>query len=211
MNQITPKFNSIVLIILLVSLAFEATAIAQPRGLFKPSPKAQLNLTEDAGPWLIMCAAFDGEDGRQQAINLADELRKTHRLTAYVYRQHFDFAPQIVGRGIGYQKPTAAGRSNLLHREMRLAKDSKKTEYAVLVGDYKSIESARSQKDLARIKKLQPETLKIYSASLNDTGRPGDRLRANSDAMFGSGGNARRLWLRLELIKTSYGSIDIKT
>ena len=80
MNQIKLKFNSIALTILLVVLAFEATAIAQPRSPFQRSKKAQLNLTEDAGPWLIMCAAFDGEDGRQQAINLAHELRQTNRL-----------------------------------------------------------------------------------------------------------------------------------
>ena len=193
MNQIALKFNSIALTTLFVALIFEATAIAQPRSIFKRSPKSQLNLSEDAGPWLIMCAAFDGEDGRQQAINLAHELRKTNRLNAYVYRQHFDFAKDIVNKGKGYQKPTAAGKANVRHREMQLVKQSEKTEYAVLVGDYKSIESSRAQRDLAAIKKLQPESLKFHSGSVDDTGQAGERLRANSDAMFGSGGDAKRV------------------
>ena len=74
---------------------------------------------------------------------------------------------------------------------MKLAKESQKTEYAVLVGDYKSIESSRAQKDLAKIKKLQPESLKIHSGLMEDTARPGDRLRASSEAMFGSGADAK--------------------
>ena len=191
MNQIALKFNSVALTTLLVASAFATTAIAQPRSIFKRAITAQLNLTEDAGPWLVMCAAFDGPDGRQQAINLAAELRKTNRLNAYVYRQHFDFAKEFENRGMGFQKPSSGG--NLRHREMELAKQNEKTEYAVLVGDYKSIESARAQKDLALIKKLQPESLKIHSADIHDTARPGDRMRADSAAMFNSGGKMKFL------------------
>ena len=194
MNQIALKLNSIALTVLLVTLAFEATAIAQRIPFGKTSRKTgQLNLTQDAGPWLVMCAAFDGPDGRQQAINLADELRKTNRMNAYVFRQHFDFAKDIIDRGMGFSKPTAPGKTNLRQREMELLKQSEKTEYAVLVGDYKSFDSHRAQSDLAKIKKLQPESLKRYSASVQDTALPGERLRAESEAMFGTGENARHL------------------
>ena len=138
-------------------------------------------------------AAFDGEDGRQQAINLANELRTTNGLNAYVYRQHFDFAKGIADRGMGFQKPTSGGASNLRQRKMELANNSQKTEYAVLVGDYKDIKSAAAQKDLAKIKKLQPETLKFFSGSVDDTPQAGERLRANSEAMFGSAAGMRRV------------------
>ena len=197
MNYITLKFNSIALAVLFVTLSLQTTAIAQqkPRFPFGRSsrPTSQLNLTKEAGPWLIMCASFDGPDGRQQAVNLADELRKTNGLTAYVYRQHFDFAQDIADRGMGYQKPTSGGASNLRQRKMELANKSQKTEYAVLVGDYGKVDSARAQNDLAKVKKLQPETLKIYSADISDTGQAGERLRANSEAMYGSGGGIRRV------------------
>ena len=195
MNQIALKLNSIALTVLFVALAFEATAVAQVRSFFGKAKQqtAQLNLTEDAGPWLIMCAAFDGQDGRQQAINLANELRNTHRMTAYVFRQHFDFAKGIDGLGMGFQKPNAGGKENLHQRKMQLLHQSQKTEYAVLVGDYKSIDASRTQSDLAKIKKLQPETLKFFSADVQDTALPGERMRAGSEAMFGNGANAKFL------------------
>ena len=193
MNQITHKFNLIALTILFVTLAFETTAIAQARSFFGKAPSAKLNLTEEAGPWLIMCAAFDGEDGRQQAINLAADLRKNHRLAAYVYRQHFDFASDIANRGMGFQKPTSPGKANLRERKMQLLNQNEKTEYAVLVGDYKSLDSSRAQRDLAKVKKLQPESLEIHSSDIHDTARPGDRMRADSEAMFNSGGDLRRI------------------
>ena len=37
-----------------------------------------LELTQTAGPWLIMCASFNGEQGLQQAIQLSNELRNDH-------------------------------------------------------------------------------------------------------------------------------------
>ena len=186
MNKIALKFYSIALMFLLVAVAFEATAVAQLRGFFRPAKTAELNLTEDAGPWLIMCAAFDGPDGRQQAVNLANELRQTNKLHAYVYRQHFDFAQGITNRGIGFAQPTAGGKDNVRKVKMELLKQNEKTEYAVLVGDYKSIDSTKAQSALAQIKNLQPETLKIYSASVQDTALPGERMRAGSEAMFGN-------------------------
>ena len=212
MNQNALKLNLIALAILAITFAFESTTVAQNKSLFRQASrnKGKLNLTETAGPWLIMCAAFDGEDGRQQAINLANELLTTHGLTAYVFRQHFNFASDIPNRGRGYQKPLSGGKSNLRQREMKLANDSQKTEYAVLVGDYKTLDSKRAQNDLKKIKQLQPESLKIYSGSIDDTPQAGERIRANSEAMFGSGGDVKHVSaartkfpLRLALLVTN--------
>jgi len=169
MNKSTLKLKLATLTILLAAFAFEPTAFAQIPFMARSNSKtAKLNLTQEAGPWLIMCASFDGEDGRQQAINLANELRTKHRFNAYVYRQHFQ-------------------------RKMQLVKENEKTEYAVLVGDYKSVESSQAQRDLALIKNLQPETLEIYSADIRDTSRPGARLRADSEAIFGSNGAVKQM------------------
>lgn len=212
MNKVSLKLNLIALTILLTGLLVETNAVAQPIRLFGSSQgkKAKLNLTQDSGPWLIMCASFDGEDGRQQAINLANELRTKHRFNAYVYRQHFDFASNIANRGKGYQKPTAGGQANLRQREMQLVKQDEKIEYAVLVGDYKSVESSKAQRDLATIKKLQPETLEIYSASIQDTPQSGARLRADSEAIFNTEGGVKQMSLgnskfplRLSLLVTN--------
>ena len=184
MNQIALKL--IALTVLLTALLFEAPAIAQPRGIFRQAKSVKLNLDEKAGPWLIMCAAFDGEDGRQHAINLANELRTTNNLKAYVYRQDFDFSKDIPSLGLGFDKPTAEGGGNVRPAQMELAKQNQKTEFAVLVGDYKSVDSNKAQTALAKIKNLQPEVLKIYSSDVQDTARPGERLRAESEAMYGN-------------------------
>ena len=196
MNKSSLKLKLTALTFLIAAFAFESVADAQIRFMGRSNSKsAKLNLTQDAGPWLIMCASFDGEDGRQQAVNLANELKTKHRFNAYVYRQHFDFASEIANRGKGYQKPTAGGKANLRQRQMKLAKQSEKTEYAVLVGDYKSVESSRAQRDLSTIKKLQPETLKLYSAEVRDTARTGERLRADSEAIFNSNDGVRKMTL----------------
>ena len=122
MNKSSLRLKLAALTVLLAAFVFESTVCAQVPFLKRSNSKtAKLNLTQDAGPWLIMCASFDGEDGRQQAINLANELRTKHRFNAYVYRQHFDFASEIATLGKGYQKPTAGGTANLRQREMQLA------------------------------------------------------------------------------------------
>ena len=195
MNKSPLKLKLTALAILIAAFAFESTAFAQPiRFMQRSNSKtAKLNLTQDAGPWLIMCASFDGEDGRQQAINLANELRTKHRLNAYVYRQHFDFASDIADLSKRQQKPTAT--ANLRKREMQLIKQDEKTEYAVLVGNYKSVESSQAQRDLAIIKKLQPETMKFHSANIQDTPQVGERMRADSEAIFDSTNGVRKMKL----------------
>ena len=131
-------------------------------------------------------------------------------MRAYVYRQHFNFAKDGTYRGNGFQRPTSGGASNVLQREMKLAKQDEKTEYAVLVGDYESVDDAAAQKDLASLKKLQPESLKIYSADIRDTPQAGARLRAESEAMFNTGSGFKQMTagntkypLRLALLVTN--------
>ena len=197
MNKKSLNVNLIVLTVVFVGLVFSASVNAQQRlkmpfGASKQKT-VQLNLTKEAGPWLIMCASFDGLDGRQQAINLADELRKTNGLTAYVYRQHFDFSADVADRGLGLAKPTTGGRENVPKRKMKLLNQSEKTEYAVLVGNYKSDESSKAQRDLAIVKKLQPESMRTYSAELGDTPQAGNRLRADSEALFGTNAGFKRM------------------
>lgn len=213
MNKVMPKLKLIALATLLIALVFAAPADALQRIPFGRSPRkaaVQLNLTKDAGPWLIMCTSFDGQDGRQQAINLANELRVKHGMQSYVYRQHFDFSKGVTDRGIGFQQPTAGGASNVRQREMQLARQNEKTEYAVLVGNYKSVESSKAQKDLATLKKLQPESLKIYSDDVRDSPQAGARLRADGEVMFSNNGEFKQIGadkvkhpLRLALLVTN--------
>ena len=86
MNKSSLKLQFTALAIMIAAFAFESTVFAQVRFMGRSNAKtAKLNLTQNAGPWLIMCASFDGEDGRQQAINLANELRTKHSFKAVSY------------------------------------------------------------------------------------------------------------------------------
>ena len=142
-----------------------------------------IQLTQKAGPWLIMCASFVGEEGRQQARRLAQELREKHRLNAYVYSHEFDFAAEVAGQGLGWEVFDLGGEKKLRPKRMKPAGESQFEEIAVLVGDFASVEDARAQKMLAQIKTLQPESMAYYNVeqAVNDSALAGSRLRAWRD------------------------------
>ena len=119
-------------------------------------------LTKKAGPWLVMCASFVGEDGQQQAQRLAAELSDKHRLKTYVYVHEFDFEKKVADQGLGYEIFEDGGKTQLRPKRMRTASASQITETAVLVGEFASVEDSRAQKTLAMIKTLKPESMVTY-------------------------------------------------
>ena len=159
---------------LIVALLITFSVVAQdanaqrlklPFGKSKTESKEQLpvDLSQNSGPWLIMCASFSGEDGRQQARRLVEDLRTKHRLNAYVYSHQFDFTDDVANRGLAYSpKPVANGERPRLAK-MKTASESRIEETAVLVGDFATIEDARAQRALDAIKLLRPESMAIDS------------------------------------------------
>ena len=111
---------------------------------------AGFELTEKAGPWLIYSASFAGEGAENEAIALATELRDRFHLNAYVHSHEFDFTEEV--DGIGYNVDRTRKR-------MRYDKAGSFEEFAVLVGDFASIDDDDLQKTLKRIKYAQPECL----------------------------------------------------
>ena len=94
---------------LLAVTVFSQSASAQRFKLPLGSKKSEgqsgesRELTKKAGPWLIMCASFVGEDGKQQAQRLAAELSDQHRLKTYVYVHEFDLNPIVADQGLGFE------------------------------------------------------------------------------------------------------------
>ena len=119
-------------------------------------------LTKKAGPWLIMCASFVGEDGKQQAQRLAAELSDQHRLKTYVYVHEFDLNPIVADQGLGFEVFEDGGQKRLRPKRMKPASASQITETAVLVGEFASVEDNRDQKTLTMIKTLKPESMVTY-------------------------------------------------
>ncbi len=151
--------------------------------------QGSIELTQKAGPWLIMCASFTGDDGRQQAVRLTRELRESYKIKAYIYSHQFDFAAEVKDKGLGWQGPKdkndrpTAEEQRRRPKQMRPAGESRFEEIAVLVGDFASVEDSRAQKALAEIKTLQPKTMISYdpAQALADQSLAGSRLRAWRD------------------------------
>ncbi|PQO25337.1 hypothetical protein C5Y96_25940 [Blastopirellula marina] len=117
-------------------------------------------LTEDQGPWLIMATSFSGPGAEKDANDLVLELRKDYGLEAYTWHQNYDYTDTVVGKGYDrYGGP----------KKMKYMNDVSFTSYAVMVGNFQTVEESGVEKTLSKIKTAKP---KVFSASYtvkNDT------------------------------------------
>ena len=121
-------------------------------------------LTDRNGPWLILCASFRGEDALRQANDLVFELRKDHRLDAYIYRKRFDFSEQLQGIAFSPDKSAVVeSGEGLMPQRMRVeaVSDEVFEEIAVVVGDFPELDDRRTQRALETIKYLKPRSLTL--------------------------------------------------
>jgi hypothetical protein len=119
-------------------------------------PKKEYTLTDNQGPWLILCSTFLGDEGELQAKELVIELRRDFKVPAYTHRMEWDFDDKLVGRGLDkYGRP----------KQMKHANYKQRQETAVLVGDFPTIDDPEGQRLLdvlryAKTKCLDPDELK---------------------------------------------------
>jgi hypothetical protein len=130
----------------------------QRMNLFKrvsANPEADYMLNESHGPWLIMAATFSGDGAEAQARELILEIRNTLKLEAYLHRITFDHTSEsLVGLGVDrYGKPKRMKYLNDYNEQSQ--------QFAVLVGNYPSLEDATAQRDLERVKLADPKALNI--------------------------------------------------
>ncbi len=129
-------------------------SLSAPPGLMKifgkTNPTAAASggrqLSEVDGPWMILATSFAGEEGKQKAQALADELSKDYGLPAFIHEENFDF-----GGKLKQQTPTG--------RTVRYANQAKYEAYAVLVGEYDSVDHPQLIKDLKRLKEAKPKSI----------------------------------------------------
>ncbi len=114
-------------------------------------PDNPYTLSEKNGPWMILACSFSGEHAKQQAHELALELRRRYKLPAYVFDKRFEFG-EANGRGLDrFGHPI----------RMRYQAGDDIEEYAVLVGDYRAVDDPDAQATLRKLKYTTPECLKI--------------------------------------------------
>jgi len=113
-------------------------------------PNKDYTLTDNQGPWLILCSTFLGDEGEQQAKELVVELRRDFKLPAYTHRMEWDFDDKLVGRGVDmYGRPKQMKHANYKQRE----------ETAVLVGDFPTIDDPEGQRLLEKLRYANPKCL----------------------------------------------------
>jgi len=113
-------------------------------------PNKSYELDETHGPWLIMCTSFAGPNAEKQAQDLVVDLRQNFGLTAYTFKQNFDFTEPEIGLGVNkYGGP----------RKMKPANAAKFEEIAVLVGDFQSVDDPQVESTLKTIKYCRPGSM----------------------------------------------------
>lgn len=103
-------------------------------------------LTEEAGPFLILAATLVGEGAEGRAEKLAAEIRSDLKLSAFIYNENFDFT-----KTVSFDPQTA--------RRTKYANAYQYDAYAVLVGEYDTVTHPSIEEDLYRIKRATPRVL----------------------------------------------------
>ena len=137
-------------------------------GLLIACPSSQL-LADDSpvkfplkpehGPWLVFAMSFDGHNSKSQAEQLATELRRDYKLQAYCMSKKLDFTQPIVGAGFD---------ANGNNRKMKFRDKKVIDGYAVLIGDFDSIDSTATSETLATVKHITPKTLQSSDFAQQD-------------------------------------------
>jgi hypothetical protein len=113
-------------------------------------------LTEMEGPYLIFAAAFSGPNAKQEAHSLVLEFRKTRKWNAFVYEKNFVFD---VNQDFSNVKNPYTGRT------ARYKTPNGGTEFAVVIGNFASLEDKQFEKTLAEVRKWQPASLRGKSTA----------------------------------------------
>ena len=129
-------------------------------------PKADYPLDETNGPWMIYVKNYDGPNAREDARTLALELRQKHGFKAYVYHKQFDLAQMLEEeenhKQLEMEFRMALQQSGIedmpFHNPIRtkFVNGNMTDEYAVLVGDFQSIDDKDINKAYEKIINLEP-------------------------------------------------------
>lgn len=148
-------------VLLLAVLILLSPGVTHAQGLlrrFMPvervavQPEEGYTLRQEHGPWLIMACTFSGDGAQQQAEQCARELRQRLNVNAYVHRMELKLDTENVGRGVDKY-------GNKKQMKYRLGETVR--EWAVLVGDFPTVDDPHAQRKLESIKVFEPDALKM--------------------------------------------------
>ncbi len=158
--MVTQMKKICILLSAVFALQFSATAFS--------ADVAPYLVTKRNGPWLITACVFadpNTEIAADKAVALVTELRNDFRLDAYIYVKDSQEGATMEGRPyyvVDNENPEAAPQISTTYHYLN---PSVGREYAVLVGNFVSVEDPRAQKALAKIKTLKPKCMVSSSSS----------------------------------------------
>ncbi|NND97341.1 MAG: hypothetical protein HKN47_08445 [Pirellulaceae bacterium] len=132
-------------------------------------------LTEEDGPWMVLATTFVGHNAKQSAETAAEEIRSELRLPAFIYREKFDFTGRLED-------------ANSQSRRMRYANAYQYDAYAVLVGEYDTVEHPSIERDLKALKSFSLSVYQDPNAVKEEinTSTPATTIKAFSHKLFQS-------------------------
>ena len=107
----------------------------------------EYRLTESEGPYLILATALSGPTAREDANALVLELRSKYKWNAFVFEKDFTHDAK---QGYGQAR-------------VRLNKPPE-TQFAVLIGNFSSLEDNQFKKTLEDVRKCRPESLRAKTS-----------------------------------------------
>jgi len=112
--------------------------------------KKTYTLTKANGPWMIMAMSFSGDEAETQARKLVLELRRDHKLEAWMHEQVIDLEESVEGLGVNERgKP----------KKMKYLHGAGSSEIAVLVGNFRSFDDPDATRMLETIRYVKPKSL----------------------------------------------------
>jgi hypothetical protein len=153
--------------LLTTCVLFSGTCLTAAPPMFSllPFRKVEANdqtdytLTKQNGPWIIMATSLSGETAEMDARKLALELRRDYKLQSYVHKQEYALEETVQGLGVN-----AIGKP----KKMKYANNAMVEEWAIVVGNFPSIDDPDAQRALEIVRTAQPRSLGAVAGPKKD-------------------------------------------
>jgi hypothetical protein len=147
------------------------------RSKVEADPKKNYQLTKSNGPWMIMAISLAGDDAEVKAQKVALELRRDHKLEAWVHEQEIDRGDTVIGLGVDkYNNP----------RKMKNMRGGATREVAVMVGNFNSADDPAATRTLEQVRSANIKALANGEVFSDNSG-----LNAIRSAYFNAAARAK--------------------
>ncbi|MCE2784198.1 MAG: hypothetical protein LW699_04880 [Pirellula sp.] len=163
----------IALVIIALVCTQEASAQSALGNPFKRAVKEVQEvpiLKAEHGPWMIFAYSFEGEKSKVEATSLAKEIQRDLGLPTFIMEKKFDYSTKVLGSG--YRED--GSQKVMKYRDSRVV-----SGYAVLAGEFDSIDHPSVAGALEKIKTYQSRSLEPEGA--DKTG--GSNEQPNQDSV----------------------------